>query len=351
MAHEVSAAVAEAFRRRPASPSSPLIFEWPPSPLKYTFSVAPTPVAPVRTGSRPCRRLGLARHHRQHLHRRQRPSCRWSNSRENDVARLSPSTLKRLFRAFVDHIAIADRSALELEPQARQMPLKAQVRHHRGDHSGRQSASSRQFGDHRHHFDRRRSVAFSSTRIRSASPSSAMLTSACISRTLRQSLAAVEPTSKLMFSSARLVADHLGRVWVGLRRDQAAPLALSTTTRRPRRHFAESVRLAYLMQASTSSMRLARPRSGELASFGATSTSIKASMRASDLVGQFIAVRPEQLDAVVLIRIAGSGDHHAQVAAHRARQHRHSGRRHWPNSRTSSPTDGESSDQRIYSIM
>ncbi len=48
----------------------------------------------------------------------------------------SPPTLKPFFAHALDHIAIADRGALELEPQARQMALKAQVRHHRGDHPG-----------------------------------------------------------------------------------------------------------------------------------------------------------------------------------------------------------------------
>ena len=40
-----------------------------------------------------------------------------------------------------------------------------------------------------------------------------------------------------------------------------------------------------------------------------------------DLVGELVAVRPEQLDAVVEIRIVRGRDHHADVGAQRARQH------------------------------
>jgi hypothetical protein len=47
-----------------------------------------------------------------------------------------------------------------------------------------------------------------------------------------------------------------------------------------------------------------------------------------DLVGQLEAVRAEELDAVVVERIVRGRDHHAEIAAHGARQHRHGGCRH-----------------------
>ena len=47
-----------------------------------------------------------------------------------------------------------------------------------------------------------------------------------------------------------------------------------------------------------------------------------------DLVGQLVAVRTEQLDAVVVVRIVRGGDHHAEIGAHRARQHGDRRRRH-----------------------
>ena len=49
---------------------------------------------------------------------------------------------------------------------------------------------------------------------------------------------------------------------------------------------------------------------------------------AFDFVGELVAVRAEQLDAVVLVRIVRGGDHHAEVGAHRARQHGDGGGRH-----------------------
>ena len=47
-----------------------------------------------------------------------------------------------------------------------------------------------------------------------------------------------------------------------------------------------------------------------------------------DLVGQLVAVRAEQLDAVVVVRVVRGRDHHAEIGAHRARQHGDRRRRH-----------------------
>ena len=46
-----------------------------------------------------------------------------------------------------------------------------------------------------------------------------------------------------------------------------------------------------------------------------------------DGVGQFVAVGAEQLDAVVLEHVVRGGDHHAEIGAQRARQHRDGRRR------------------------
>ena len=45
------------------------------------------------------------------------------------------------------------------------------------------------------------------------------------------------------------------------------------------------------------------------------------------LVRELVAVRTEELDAVVVIRIVGGGDHDAEIGAERARQHGDGGRR------------------------
>jgi len=39
-------------------------------------------------------------------------------------------------------------------------------------------------------------------------------------------------------------------------------------------------------------------------------------------IGQLVAVRPEQLDAVILIGVVRGGDHDPEIAAHHPRQHR-----------------------------
>ena len=49
-----------------------------------------------------------------------------------------------------------------------------------------------------------------------------------------------------------------------------------------------------------------------------------------DRVGELVAVRPEQLDAVVLVRIVRGRDHDPEIAAHHARQHRDRRRRQRP---------------------
>ena len=49
-----------------------------------------------------------------------------------------------------------------------------------------------------------------------------------------------------------------------------------------------------------------------------------------DLVRQLVAVRAEQLDPIVLIRVVRSRDHHAEVGAQRAREHRHARRGQGP---------------------
>ncbi len=47
-----------------------------------------------------------------------------------------------------------------------------------------------------------------------------------------------------------------------------------------------------------------------------------------DVVRELVAVGSEQLDAVVVERIVRGRDHHAEIGAHRARQHRNGRRRH-----------------------
>ncbi len=65
-----------------------------------------------------------------------------------------------------------------------------------------------------------------------------------------------------------------------------------------------------------------------------------------DLVGQLVAVRPEQLDAVVVIRVVRGGDHHAEIGAHRARQHRNRRRRHRAGQQHIHPDRSEARHQR-----
>ena len=65
-----------------------------------------------------------------------------------------------------------------------------------------------------------------------------------------------------------------------------------------------------------------------------------------DLVGELVAVGPEQLDAVVVERIVRCRDHHAEIGAHRTREHGDCRRRHRPELQHVHADRGEARDQR-----
>src|SRR6185437_4476710 len=65
------------------------------------------------------------------------------------------------------------------------------------------------------------------------------------------------------------------------------------------------------------------------------------------LVAELVAVRPEDLDAVVVERIVRGGDHDAEVGAHRVREHGDAGRRHRAGQEHVHTDRGEASDQRV----
>ncbi len=93
-------------------------------------------------------------------------------------------------------------------------------------------------------------------------------------------------------------------------------------------------------------MRLARPRSRAL---GQALGHVAVDQRFDlvlDLVGQLVAVRPEQLDAVVVERIVRGRDHDAEIGAHRAGQHGDRGRRHRAEQQHVHADRGEARDQR-----
>ena len=66
------------------------------------------------------------------------------------------------------------------------------------------------------------------------------------------------------------------------------------------------------------------------------------------LVGKLVAVRPEQLDAVIGERIVRGGDHHAEIGAERAGQHGDGRRRHRPEQEHVHADGGEAGHQRRF---
>ena len=65
-----------------------------------------------------------------------------------------------------------------------------------------------------------------------------------------------------------------------------------------------------------------------------------------DLVGELVAVGPEQLDAVVVVGIVRGRDHHAEIGAHRAGEHGDRRRRHRAGQQHVHADRGEAGDQR-----
>src|SRR3982075_1801390 len=67
-----------------------------------------------------------------------------------------------------------------------------------------------------------------------------------------------------------------------------------------------------------------------------------------DIVGQFKALRAEQLDAVVFEQIMRSGNHHAEIGTHRLGQHRHRRRRHRAKQQHIHADRGKSGHHRVF---
>ena len=65
-------------------------------------------------------------------------------------------------------------------------------------------------------------------------------------------------------------------------------------------------------------------------------------------IGQLVAIGPEQFDAIVVEGIVAGRDHHAQIGAHRLRQHRHCRRRHRADLHHVHADTGEPRDQCIF---
>ncbi|MBK6585544.1 MAG: glycosyltransferase [Gammaproteobacteria bacterium] len=66
-----------------------------------------------------------------------------------------------------------------------------------------------------------------------------------------------------------------------------------------------------------------------------------------DVVAQLVPVRPEQLDAVVVIGVVRGRDHHTEIGAQGSRQHRHRRRRQRPEQEHVHADRGEPRRQRV----
>ena len=238
------------------------------------------------------------------------------------------------------------------------MALKPEVRHHRGDHArpGQSALVAPAFGDHRHHLiavdqmallvDEDHPVGVAVERDADVGPHLAHLARKRLGRGRADLEIDVEPV--------RLDADldHLGpELPQRLGRDLVSRAigAIDDHAQALERHFAGERPLGVFDVAGLDVVDALG--AAEVGSVGELRRDVAVHQRFDprlDLVGKLIAVRPEQLDAVVLIRVVGGGDHHAQVAAHRARQHRHRRRRNRPQQQDVGADRSEARDQRIF---
>ncbi len=151
----------------------------------------------LRQGFEPVADLGHGLVHlendRQHLKRGDEAVAGRRIVGQDDVARLLTADVETVLAHVLQHIAVADRGACQLQAEAAEKPLEAEVGHHGGDNArpgtaGRPLARTRRRPPSA---GRRRSTwPFSSTMTtRSASPSSAMPMSArMLAHLLRQRL-------------------------------------------------------------------------------------------------------------------------------------------------------------------
>ncbi len=172
-------------------------------------------------------------------------------------------------------------------------------------------------------------LPFSSTiTTRSASPSSAMPMSAFASSTLATSAAvAVEPTSRLMLKPSGLVPmlDHLGAQFPERQRRDAVGGAVGGID-----HDAQALERHVARQRALGEFDVAFGRAvdalgaAELVRRGEAVVEVGVDQRLDLALHRSESLKPvrsEQLDAVVGVLVVRGGDHDAEIAAHRARQH------------------------------
>ena len=284
--------------------------------------------------------LACLLHHRQHLQRRQQAIACGREIRQHDVARLFAANVEALLQHARHDIAVADLRALHLHADALEMVLEAEIGHDgRNDRVLRQPALALPGrGDEteqlvaiddlamlvaHHHavgvaIERDADV---STIAMHGVDHGARIGGADLAVDVEAAgfVADCEDfRSKLI---ERLGGDLVGRA-VGAIDDnaQAGKAELAGKGRFDDLDIAR-LRIVHALRPAQIRRRgkvlLERPRHQRLD-------------RELGFIRQLVAIRPEQLDAVVLIGIVRGRNHHAEICAERARQHRHAGRRQRP---------------------
>jgi hypothetical protein len=175
--------------------------------------------------------------------------------------------------------------------------------------------------------------------------------SARISFTLRQSGAvSVEPHSRLMLKPSH--GDHLGaQLPQGLRRNLISRAVGAID------HHAQAIERQVARQRSLGELDVAAlsvvdaPGATEIRALRQLLDELGIDQLFDlefDLVRQLESVGSEQLDAVVVIRVVGGGDHHAEIGAHGTREHRDGRRRHRAGLKYIHADRGEAGHQRGF---
>ena len=97
-------------------------------------------------------RLAALRHHGEELKRGDQAVAGGREIRQHDMARLLAADIVAVLAHMLDHVAVADRRALQTETEVLQIALEPEIGHHRGDDAaaGEPPAPQPGLGDDRH---------------------------------------------------------------------------------------------------------------------------------------------------------------------------------------------------------
>ncbi|MNI13936.1 hypothetical protein D3C73_671850 [compost metagenome] len=237
----------------------------------------------------------------------------------------------------LDDIAVTDLGARKCQPVVAKETLKAQIRHDGGnDTTTRQTlVLCPAFSDHGHQLvavDDLAILVDDDHTVRIAIQGDTDI-GAHFMHLLLQRFRAGRSAAEIDVGAIRLVADRHD-ISAKLPKSQRSDLvsrtvgAIDGDAKTMKRHVTRQCAFGLLDIAIDIALDALRP--ADIGGFGKLGVQIAVEQILDahlQFVGKLVAIRAEELDAIVLERIMRSGDHHTDIRAQRARQHGNGGRR------------------------